>query len=85
MLTVEKVLVVAKPIIKSSANDACPICKIDIMSSCINCESHMKNTKCPIEMGCCGHVFHSHCITKWLDIRSICPLDNKHWEKAKEV
>lgn len=80
MLTVEKVLVVAKPLIKGM-NDTCHICHCDLMSLCINCEANLSNTNCRIIKGVCGHAYHDHCIKKWLSIREVCPLDNTLWER----
>ena len=36
-----------------------------------------------IAWGCCGHVFHLDCISRWLKTRSVCPLCNREWEFAK--
>jgi hypothetical protein len=36
-----------------------------------------------IAWGCCGHVFHLDCISRWLKTRSVRPLCNREWEFAK--
>lgn len=79
MLTVEKILVVGKPLIQGM-NDTCNICHCDLLSLCIVCEANMSNQTCRIVKGTCGHAYHAHCIKKWLAIRDVCPLDNKLWE-----
>jgi RING-box protein 1 len=30
-------------------------------------------------VGGCGHVFHSHCLVRWLERRAVCPLCNAAW------
>lgn len=64
--------------------DNCAICRNHIMDQCIECQSiqEMSNVdeSCTIAWGKCSHVFHMHCITKWLNTRQVCPLDNRNWE-----
>lgn len=66
------------------AVDNCAICRNHIMDKCIECQAFLETTNidgnCSIAWGKCSHVFHSHCITKWLDRRQVCPLDNRDWE-----
>nr|CCC90673.1 conserved hypothetical protein [Trypanosoma congolense IL3000] len=38
---------------------------------------------CPIVWGACSHVFHSHCISRWLQWRQHCPLCDQEWLVAK--
>merc|ERR1711879_843877 len=47
---------------------------------CIECQSNDKNgDDCKVERAKCGHMFHCHCITQWLQARSVCPLCNRPW------
>lgn len=39
--------------------------------------------RCTLSWGCCSHVFHSHCISRWLTERRVCPLCAKGWELYK--
>ena len=59
-------------------NDTCGICNEDNNNYCINCSSS-GTTHCDIVIGECGHAYHNHCLTEWLKMRRVCPLDNKVW------
>lgn len=67
--------------------DNCAICRNHIMDKCIECQSIMEQSdidqQCTIAWGKCSHVFHLHCISRWLNTRQVCPLDNSHWEFKK--
>jgi E3 ubiquitin-protein ligase RBX1 len=61
-------------------NDICPICEMDIFHNCIDCDT---GGSCHSVMGECNHLFHFHCIEKWIKTRNVCPLDGKKWECKK--
>lgn len=67
--------------------ETCAICRNHIMDKCIECQSIHETTNvdesCTIAWGKCSHVFHLHCISKWLNARQVCPLDNSGWEFKK--
>lgn len=67
--------------------DNCAICRNHIMDKCIECQSVQEMTNidenCTIAWGKCSHVFHMHCISKWINTRKVCPLDNRPWEYKK--
>lgn len=67
--------------------DNCAICRNHIMDKCIECQSVQEMTNvdenCYIAWGKCSHVFHMHCISRWLNTRQVCPLDNRTWEFKK--
>lgn len=68
--------------------DNCAICRNHIMDKCIECQSvqemnNIDHDNCTIAWGKCSHVFHMHCISKWLNTRQVCPLDNRNWEFKK--
>ena len=60
----------------------CAICRNHTMDVCIDCQAYQKSNieDCDIVTGNCTHSFHSHCITRWLRTREVCPLDNKKWD-----
>lgn len=64
--------------------DNCAICRNHIMDKCIECQTVQEMTNneenCSISWGKCSHVFHTHCISRWLNTRKVCPLDNRNWE-----
>lgn len=68
--------------------DNCAICRNHIMDKCIECQSkqedrNIESDDCVIAWGKCSHVFHMHCIHRWLNTRQVCPLDNRNWELKK--
>ena len=68
--------------------DNCAICRNHIMDKCIECQStqearNVDGGECRIAWGRCSHVFHMHCILRWLNTRQVCPLDNRNWELKK--
>lgn len=60
--------------------DICGICKSDFSSPCALCEANDITDPCPIENGLCGHVYHLHCIRKWIEQHPICPTCGAKWE-----
>jgi RING-box protein 1 len=63
--------------------DTCAICRNLIMEPCIECQSAKTSEVCEPACGACNHAYHLHCITRWLQTRNVCPLDNKRWEFRK--
>lgn len=63
---------------------SCAICRNHMFGQCIECEAldgdpEYEHEGCPMAWGQCNHVFHRHCIDRWLLSRSVCPLDNRTW------
>ncbi|KAH8323091.1 hypothetical protein KR074_003162, partial [Drosophila pseudoananassae] len=63
--------------------DNCAICRNHIMQLCIECQAcggPIPFEQCTVAWGTCNHAFHLHCISRWLQMREVCPLDNRKWE-----
>eukprot|EP01083_Nonionella_stella_P068518 182019_1 len=65
-------------------NVLCAICRNKLNSACVECQAFQFATSKPdcIIAGStgCEHMYHSHCIHRWLKNHKIsCPLDNKQW------
>ncbi len=64
--------------------DNCAICRNNIMDNCIQCQIiAATDDNCTLAWGICNHIFHLHCITKWIQTRAVCPLDNSEWDFQK--
>ncbi|ORZ01741.1 RING-box protein 1a [Syncephalastrum racemosum] len=63
--------------------DVCGICHNAYDACCPDCT--IPGDECPLIWGECRHVFHLHCLMKWLgssNSREICPMDRKPWQTA---
>ena len=64
-------------------NDHCTICMSPFECACPQCKC--PGDDCPPIEGRCGHIFHLHCIYKWLDSGTDkCPLDREIWKEKTE-
>ena len=64
------------------ATDQCAICRNILGDLCLECQAEGRSDNaCKVAIGSCGHTFHYHCITRWLESgRTMCPLDNIAWD-----
>ncbi|XP_033252643.1 RING-box protein 1A-like [Drosophila miranda] len=63
--------------------EICAICRNKTYNVCIECqasEEEIEPEQCNVVTGVCQHVYHYHCISRWLRERQVCPLDNKKWD-----
>jgi RING-box protein 1 len=60
----------------------CSLCRSNILGVCIECEVNKENkeVKCERVKGVCGHIYHEHCISKWLSTQKTCPIDMNKWD-----
>ena len=64
-------------------NDHCTICMSPFECACPQCK--FPGDDCPPIEGRCGHIFHLHCIYKWLNSGTDkCPLDREVWKEKTE-
>lgn len=61
---------------KNKKPDICRICQRKFTDKCIQCYHRKPNLDlCSITLGSCGHMFHTHCIEKWLSVgKHLCPI-----------
>ncbi|KDQ17541.1 hypothetical protein BOTBODRAFT_29716 [Botryobasidium botryosum FD-172 SS1] len=60
--------------------DLCGICRVPFEGCCPTCK--MPGEDCPLLRGQCTHIFHLHCILKWVhspQSKGQCPLDRREW------
>ncbi len=64
-------------------NEHCTICMNPFECACPQCK--FPGDDCPPIEGRCGHIFHLHCIYKWLNSGTDkCPLDREVWKEKTE-
>ena len=80
-----------------AADDDCGICRNQFESCCPDCK--VPGDDCPLSIkiidhfcysfyvvwGECSHVFHMHCLYKWINTESSrqqCPMDRRVWKTA---
>ena len=72
-----------------SDETTCQLCKNKLHSYCNICmdKNHNENNyTCTIVTGDCGHVYHSHCIEKYISTGQYsCPIDMIMWNKSKSI
>ncbi|EPR79402.1 hypothetical protein SLOPH_1850 [Spraguea lophii 42_110] len=61
--------------------ETCAICRNHIMDTCVECQNSriLEDKECTVAWGMCNHAFHSHCISRWLKNKPVCPLDTQTW------
>jgi RING-box protein 1 len=58
---------------------SCAICRNQLAEVCIDCciagciDEKVAGV-CELIWGACGHAFHAHCLVRFLETRSTCPL-----------
>jgi anaphase-promoting complex subunit 11 len=63
--------------------DVCGICQVAYDACCPTCT--VPGDGCPLIWGECSHVFHMHCLIKWLNApnsQEQCPMDRTPWKTA---
>ncbi|KAL7339427.1 anaphase-promoting complex subunit 11 [Rhodotorula toruloides] len=67
-------------------DDVCGICRVAFDGCCPDCK--VPGDGCPPIWGECTHVFHMHCLMKWLDTESSkqqCPMDRRPWGACRSL
>lgn len=78
-VNIEKMNLVADWIWDLGDNDHCTICMNAFELPCPTCK--IPGDDCPPVEGECGHIFHLHCLYKWLETNEKCPLDRFQWKE----
>ncbi|GAW06248.1 anaphase-promoting complex subunit apc11 [Lentinula edodes] len=64
--------------------DVCGICRVPYEGCCPACK--VPGDDCPLIWGECSHVFHMHCLLKWIGTaasKQQCPMDRRPWVTAE--
>ncbi|KAF8717614.1 hypothetical protein AX14_012098 [Amanita brunnescens Koide BX004] len=64
--------------------DVCGICRVPFEGCCPSCK--MPGDDCPLIWGECTHIFHMHCLLKWIGTaasKQQCPMDRRPWVTAE--
>lgn len=64
-------------------DDVCGICRLPFEAACPECK--VPGDDCPLIWGECTHIFHMHCLLKWISTESSkqqCPMDRRPWATA---
>ncbi|KZT58798.1 RING/U-box [Calocera cornea HHB12733] len=70
---------------EDAEDDVCGICRVSFEGCCPTCK--MPGDDCPLIWGQCTHVFHMHCLLKWLNTASSkqqCPMDRRTWGRPRD-
>jgi len=72
---------------KKNKDVKCNICLKSIYEPSYETISNNNNIlyETKIELGKCGHLFHSDCIKSWLKTNQICPIDKVMWCKHRTI
>jgi anaphase-promoting complex subunit 11 len=62
---------------KVDNDNICGICRGKYEQCCPDCK--LPGDDCCLLHGECSHVYHLHCIEKWLQKDGTCPMDRKAW------
>ncbi|CCW64992.1 unnamed protein product [Phytomonas sp. EM1] len=78
-----------------ATSEVCGICKNALVDACVDCQtrglltsppppsstsSTLATTNCRVAWGGCRHVFHEHCLSRWLVQRAVCPVCGQDWK-----
>ncbi|GAO49305.1 anaphase-promoting complex subunit Apc11 [Saitoella complicata NRRL Y-17804] len=64
-------------------DEVCGICRVPFDGCCPECS--IPGDDCPLIWGKCTHVYHLHCILRWINSENSkgqCPLDRQPWVTA---
>mmetsp|Transcript_21249 Transcript_21249/g.62044 ORF Transcript_21249/g.62044 Transcript_21249/m.62044 type:complete len:88 (+) Transcript_21249:101-364(+) len=59
-------------------DECCGICRMPFEACCPDCKA--PGDDCPPMWGRCNHAFHIHCIMKWLEKNTTCPMCRQDWQ-----
>ncbi|KAG0143312.1 hypothetical protein CROQUDRAFT_31050, partial [Cronartium quercuum f. sp. fusiforme G11] len=65
---------------EESEEELCGICRAPFEGCCPDCR--IPGDDCPLIWGECTHIFHMHCLLKWISEESskqACPMDRRPW------
>ncbi|KAH0785780.1 putative Ring-box protein [Histomonas meleagridis] len=57
----------------------CSFCRMPLHGPCADDTALGLTDPCPTQEGKCGHIFHIHCLDKWIKTMSNCPLCSSRW------